>query len=86
MKGWDKRRRQIKEELISRTGKRALLVEGPDDESLFRIFLSRKFGPESEYTGLLDTLKGGEFVGKNMESTGSYLYYSCCRDFIEICS
>ena len=46
MKGWDKRRRQIKEELISGTGKRALLVEGPDDESLFRIFLSRKFGPD----------------------------------------
>lgn len=53
MKGWDKRRRQIKEELISRTGKRALLVEGPDDESLFRIFLSRKFGPEWENTWVL---------------------------------
>jgi len=53
VKGWDKRRRQIKEELISRTGKRALLVEGPDDESLFRIFLSRNFGPEWESTWVL---------------------------------
>jgi len=42
--GWQKTYRRIKEELIGQTGKRALLVEGADDESFFRIFLSRKFG------------------------------------------
>lgn len=48
MKGWDKRRRQIKEELIGQTGKRALLVEGTDDVSFFRILLTRKLGANWE--------------------------------------
>ena len=39
---------QIKDELIGRTGKRALLVEGTSDESFLRIFLDRKFGKEWE--------------------------------------
>ena len=34
---WQKRRREIKEELIGQTGKQALLVEGADDEFFFRI-------------------------------------------------
>ncbi len=53
MKGWHKRRGQIKEELVGRTGKQVILVEGPDDESLCRIFFSRKFGPEWENTWVL---------------------------------
>lgn len=48
MNGWQTRRERIKERLIGRTGKRALLVEGRSDAALFRIFLSRKFGPEWE--------------------------------------
>ena len=48
MKGWQKRRREIKEELIGQTGKRGLLVEGTDDVSFFRILLSRKLGAEWE--------------------------------------
>jgi len=48
MKGWEKRRREIKEELIGQTGKRGLLVEGTDDVSFFRILLSRKLGAEWE--------------------------------------
>ena len=39
---------QIKDELIGRTGKRALLVEGTSDESFLRILLDRKFGKEWE--------------------------------------
>lgn len=45
MKGWQKVRRQIQERGIGQTGKRALLVEGRDDAAMFRILLSRKFGP-----------------------------------------
>ncbi len=48
MKGWDKRYRKIREEFIGQTGKRALLVEGPDDEALFRIFLSRGINADWE--------------------------------------
>ncbi len=48
MKGWQKRHREIKEELIGQTAKPALLVEGTDDASLFRILLSRKLGAEWE--------------------------------------
>lgn len=48
MNGWQKRRREIKEQLIGQTGKRALLVEGTDDVALFRILLSRKLGAEWE--------------------------------------
>lgn len=45
MKGWQKVRRRIQERLIGQTGKRALLLEGRDDAALFRILLSREFGP-----------------------------------------
>lgn len=53
MKGWQKRHGEIKEALIGRTGKRALLVEGTDDVSLFRILLSRKFEAEWESAWVL---------------------------------
>jgi hypothetical protein len=48
VKGRQKRRLEIREELIGQTGKRALLVEGTDDVSLFRILLLRKWGAEWE--------------------------------------
>jgi hypothetical protein len=48
VKGWLKRRLKIREELIGQTGKRALLVEGTDDVSLFRILLLRRWGAEWE--------------------------------------
>lgn len=48
MKGWQENRRKIKEELIGQTGKGALLVEGTNDVSLFRILLTRKLGAEWE--------------------------------------
>jgi len=60
--GWKKTYRQIKEELIGQTGKRALLVEGAEDESLFRIFLSRKFGSDWENTWVLTNAEGKKSV------------------------
>jgi hypothetical protein len=48
VKGWQKVRRRIQERLIGQTGKRSLLVEGREDAALFRILLSRKFGPRWE--------------------------------------
>jgi hypothetical protein len=42
MSDWRKRHKEIKEELIGRTGKRALLLEGRSDVDFFRILLKRR--------------------------------------------
>jgi len=48
VKGCQKRRGEIKDERIGQTGKRALLVEGTDDVSFFRILLTRKLSANWE--------------------------------------
>lgn len=44
MKGWRKRRDEIKETQVEETGKRVILVEGTDDVSIYGILMDRKFG------------------------------------------
>lgn len=62
MKGWQKRHSEIKEKLIAQTGKRALLVEGTDDVSLFGILLTRKLGAGWETGWVLAYTGKKEFV------------------------
>jgi hypothetical protein len=62
VKGWQKRHSEIKEKLIAQTGKRALLVEGTDDVSLFRILLTRKLGAGWENDWVLAYTGKKEFV------------------------
>ena len=62
MKGWDKKRQEIKEKWICNTGKRALLVEGADDKSFFRILLSRKLGAKWERYWVLADAGGKNIV------------------------
>jgi hypothetical protein len=53
MKGWQKRRDEIRDEKVGQTGKRVLLVEGPDDVDVYGILLSRRFGADWEKEWLL---------------------------------
>ena len=53
--GWEKEYKQIKEKQIGQTGKKAILIEGDNDKSLFRIFLSKKFNGDWEKSWVLGT-------------------------------
>ena len=48
MKGWEKRRDEIRETQVGQTGKKVILVEGTDDENAYGILLNRKFGSDFE--------------------------------------
>ena len=57
--GWQKTHERIREKLIGYTDKKALLVEGDNDERLFRILLSRRFRHGWENRWVL-AVAGGE--------------------------
>ena len=57
--GWQKTHEKIREKLIGYTDKKALLVEGDNDERLFRILLSRRFRHGWENRWVL-AVAGGE--------------------------
>ena len=48
MKGWKKRRDEIRETQVEKPGKKVILVEGTDDVNAYGILLNRKFGSDFE--------------------------------------
>jgi len=48
MKGWRKRRDEIRETQVEETEKKVILVEGTDDANAYGILLNRKFGSDFE--------------------------------------
>ncbi|NQU04036.1 MAG: DUF4435 domain-containing protein [Syntrophaceae bacterium] len=48
MKGWERRRDEIRETQVEETGKRVILVEGTDDVSVYGILMDRRFGSDFE--------------------------------------
>lgn len=83
MKGWDKRRKQIKEGLIGQTGKRALLVEGTDDVSLFRILLTRKLGANWESDWVLTDVGNKKIVTDILAQETDWLGIVDCDEWTD---
>jgi len=48
MKGWERRRDEIRETQVEETGKRVILVEGTDDVGVYGILMDRRFGSDFE--------------------------------------